>query len=148
MSIQPGVDRFLQQPPFAASTRFALVTNNSACTAGYIPSRQALLARGHRIVKLFSPEHGLQATGPDGHPMADCIDPSPVFASEASTGDNLAPQEEDLSDVGAVLVDLPDVGCRCYTYLWTLSHVMEACHRTARPLVLLDRLTPSPDSWT
>ena len=66
MSIHPGVDRFLEQPPFAASTRFALVTNDGACTADYIPSRQALLARGHRIVKLFSPEHGLHAIGPDG----------------------------------------------------------------------------------
>jgi uncharacterized protein YbbC (DUF1343 family) len=74
--------------------------------------------------------------------MADGIDPLTGLRVRSLYGDNLAPQEEDLSDVDAVLVDLPDVGCRCYTYLWTLSHVMEACHRTARPLVLLDRPNP------
>lgn len=142
MSIQPGIDRFLEQPSFAASTRFALVTNDSACTASYIPSRQALLARGHRIVKLFSPEHGLQAIGPDGHSMADGIDPLTGLPVRSLYGDNLAPQEQDIYDVDAVLVDLPDVGCRCYTYLWTLSHVMEACHHLAKPLVLLDRPNP------
>ena len=142
MSIQLGIDRLLEQQPFAPPTRFALVTNDGACTGRYISSRQALLSCGFRIVKLFSPEHGLQAVGPDGHPMTDGADPLTGLPVRSLYGDDLAPQEEDLLDVDAVLLDLPDVGCRCYTYLWTLSNVMEACHRIGKPLVLLDRPNP------
>jgi uncharacterized protein YbbC (DUF1343 family) len=57
-------------------------------------------------------------------------------------GDDLEPSARALSDVDAVLFDLPDVGCRCYTYLWTLSHVMEACNRHRKPLIVLDRPNP------
>jgi len=144
MSIQPGVDRFLTEGRFQRSIRFALVTNNSACTASYIPSRLALLSHGYRIMKLFSPEHGLQTIGPDGCPMADGIDPLTGLPVTSLYGDKLEPEESTLTDVDAVLLDLPDVGCRCYTYLWTLSHVMEACSRLGKTLILLDR--PNPNS--
>lgn len=127
---------------FPRSMRFALVTNNSACTAAYIPSREALLKRGYRIVKLFSPEHGIQTIGRDGCPMADGMDPLTGLPVKSLYGDELEPGEGDLSDVDAVLLDLPDVGCRCYTYLWTLSHMMEACCRLGRKLIVLDRPNP------
>ena len=142
MSIQPGIDRFLAEECFQRSMRFALVTNNSACTASYIPSRQALLSHGYHIVKLFSPEHGLQAIGPDGCPVADGIDPLTGLPVRSREGDRLEPDGSALCDVDAVLLDLPDVGCRCYTYIWTLSHVMEACNRLGKALILLDRPNP------
>jgi len=142
MSIQPGVDRFITEERFQRSMRFALVTNNSACTASYIPSRLALLSQGYRVVKLFSPEHGLQAIGPDGCPMADGIDPLTGLPVKSLYGDELEPDESALAGVDAMLLDLPDVGCRCYTYLWTLSHVMEACCRLNKTLIVLDRPNP------
>jgi len=142
MNFQPGIDRFLTEERFARSLRFALVTNNSACTAAYVPSRQALLCRGYRIAKLFAPEHGIEAIGPDGSPMADGVDPLTGLAVKSLYGERLEPEETDLADLDAVLVDLPDVGCRCYTYLWTLSHMMEACCRWGKKLILLDRPNP------
>jgi uncharacterized protein YbbC (DUF1343 family) len=39
-------------------------------------------------------------------------------------------------------VDLPDVGCRFYTYPWTLSHVLESCAAAGVPVVVLDRPNP------
>jgi uncharacterized protein YbbC (DUF1343 family) len=41
-----------------------------------------------------------------------------------------------------VLFDIPDVGCRFYTYLWTMTYVMEACALHNKPLVILDRPNP------
>ncbi len=142
MSVQFGVDRFLADDRFQRNTRFALVTNNSACTASYVPSRLALLSSGFRLVKLFSPEHGLQATGADGHPMSSGTDCLTGLPYTSLYGDQLEPSADALSDIDAVLFDLPDVGCRCYTYLWTLSHVMEACSRHGKPVILLDRPNP------
>jgi len=41
-----------------------------------------------------------------------------------------------------VLFDIPDIGSRFYTYLWTMTYVMEACAAYNKPLMLLDRPNP------
>lgn len=142
MSVRFGIDRCMGEDDYARGARIALVTNDGACTNSYIPSRAALLDRGYRIVKLFSPEHGLQAVGPDGHPMTDGIDPLTGIRVKSLYGAMLKATADDLEDVDVVFVDLPDVGCRCYTYLWTMSLMMEACSENGKPLVVLDRPNP------
>ncbi len=142
MQVQCGVDQFAFHPGSWKHRRFAMVTNHAASTASYVPSRQALLDQGCQIVRLFSPEHGLDAVGPDGHFMAGGADPLTHLPVVSLYGEKFAPDEEDLRDVDAVLFDLPDVGCRCYTYLWTLSHVMEACELWNTQLIVLDRPNP------
>ena len=52
------------------------------------------------------------------------------------------PTEEDLKDIDIVLFDIPDVGCRFYTYLWTMTYVMEACAKYNKQLIILDRPNP------
>lgn len=142
MNVLFGIDRFLAEDSFPRSARLALVTNNSTCTASYVPSRLALLSSGRRVVRLFSPEHGLQAIGPDGHPMAGGTDRLTGLPFISLYGSNLEPSASELSDVDAVIFDMPDVGCRCYTYLWTLSHVMEVCNRYGKKVIVLDRPNP------
>ena len=48
----------------------------------------------------------------------------------------------DLDGLDAVLVDLPDVGARFYTYIWTMSHLLEACADAGVAVVVLDRPNP------
>ncbi|GAB3997473.1 DUF1343 domain-containing protein [Spirosoma daeguense] len=139
MAVQFGVDVFLKQTATYQKRRFALVTNNAATTATYIPSRQALLANGFQISKLFSPEHGLDAIGDDGALMPNGTDVLTGLPIVSLYGEKLQPLADDLADVDALLLDLPDIGCRFYTYLWTLTHVMEACATYAKPLIVLDR---------
>jgi uncharacterized protein YbbC (DUF1343 family) len=50
-----------------------------------------------------------------------------------------------LADVDVVVLDLRDVGVRCYTYLSTLHYVMEACAAHQCPLIVLDR--PNPNGY-
>ena len=142
MGVKLGIDRFLSDHRSLGGRRFGLVTNNSACTSSYVPSRQALLFAGYTITTLFSPEHGLQTSGADGTQMADGIDALTKLPIISLYGEQLEPAKSTLSSIDAVLLDLPDVGCRCYTYLWTLSHVMEACARHGKPLIVLDRPNP------
>jgi uncharacterized protein YbbC (DUF1343 family) len=66
VSVQFGIDRYLNEAPPMRNARIALVTNHAACTSSYLPSRQALLGRGFQVTRLFSPEHGLQTAGADG----------------------------------------------------------------------------------
>jgi uncharacterized protein YbbC (DUF1343 family) len=140
--IQFGIDVLLAQQPHWKSSNMALVTNHAATTSRFVPSRVALLQHGFNIVQLFSPEHGLDTTGADGHAMDNMIDPLTRLPVTSLYGNKLAPSSSDLTGIDLVLFDIPDVGCRFYTYLWTLSHVMEACAACQVPLVIADRPNP------
>ena len=93
-------------------------------------------------MKLFSPEHGLDTTGADGHAMTNSMDVLTRLPVVSLYGDKLAPSRSDLDDIDLVLFDIPDIGSRFYTYLWTMSHVLEACAALDVPLVIADRPNP------
>lgn len=136
-----GIDHFLQTQQ-DKTKRWGLVTNDAVFTSDFIPVRQALLNQGFQLVRLFSPEHGLQVIGADGALMAhhtDALTGLPVFSLY---GDNLRPPSEVLQDLDGILFDLPDIGVRFYTYIWTLSYLMEACYEFQIPLIILDRPNP------
>lgn len=140
--VQLGIDILLQQSPSWKKDAIGLVTNHAATTGSLQPSRKALLDAGFNIRQLFSPEHGLDVTGADGKPMPDGRDPLTGLPVISLYGPKLAPSEEDLSNIDILLFDIPDIGARFYTYLWTLSHVIEAAARFQKPLVILDRPNP------
>jgi len=146
-----GVDRAVADPSLIARAaglprvaRVGLVTNEAARLASD-PTRRSRLAlrdAGVPLVRLFSPEHGLSAAGDDGAPMHDGVDAATGLPIVSLYGERFAPPDESLADLDVVVFDVPDVGARFYTYLWTLSHVLEACARMGTPLVVLDRPNP------
>ncbi len=138
----PGVDRFLLQKKHGKPLRYAILTNDAARTLNGLHSRVALLQNGCRLRKIFSPEHGITAQGADGVFQKHSNDSATGLPVISLYGNKLAPDEEDMQDIDAILYDIPDVGCRFYTYLWTLTHVMEACSRHQKKLILLDRPNP------
>jgi uncharacterized protein YbbC (DUF1343 family) len=137
-----GIDHLLiKQNPFEY-LRIGLVTNNAALTSAREHGRLALLKKGFNITKIFSPEHGLAVTGADGTYQSNSIDPLTNLPVISLYGDHLMPTAEDMVDIDMVLFDIPDIGCRFYTYLWTMTYVMEACSLYNKPLVILDRPNP------
>ena len=140
--IQFGIDIILQKPPLWKNKRLALVTNHAATTNTLQPSRQALLAKEFNVIKLFSPEHGLDIKGADGAKMYDGIDSLTQLPVISLYSHKLQPTYEDLNDIDIVLFDIPDIGCRFYTYLWTLTYILEACATHKKPLIILDRPNP------
>jgi len=137
-----GIDQLLQSNPNWKKQRIALVTNQAATTATYIPSRKALLDAGFNICRLFSPEHGLDIRGADGAKMKDGTDNLTGLPVISLYSEKLAPAAADLKGIDLVLFDIPDIGCRFYTYLWTLTHVLESCGHYGKKLVILDRPNP------
>ncbi len=119
-----------------------MVTNHAACTVNFKPTRQALLEAGFNVTRLFSPEHGLDTIGVDGAEMHDGIDLLTGLPVTSLYGSKLAPDQQDLAELDLVLFDMPDIGCRFYTYLWTMTHVMEACAVHKKHLVIADRPNP------
>lgn len=138
-----GVDQVLVTPGLLRG-RIGLVTNDAARTAldARVRSRVALQGAGFKLIRLFSPEHGLGADAADGAPVRDGFDPLTGLPVVSLYGDKLRPPRASLADLDAVVFDIPDIGARFYTYIWTLSHVLEACAEAGVPLVVLDRPNP------
>lgn len=140
--LEYGIDHLLKLNPSWKHKRLALLTNEAATSFSGIPSRKILIENGFQIKLLFSPEHGLDARGADGQLMPDTVDSITGLKVISLYGQKLAPDETDLNEIDIVLFDIPDIGARFYTYLWTLTHLMEACARLGTKLIILDRPNP------
>lgn len=137
-----GIDSFLLRRKEFGHQRLALVTNNAATNSTGILSRVAMMTHQFNLIRLFSPEHGITVKGDDGVRQRGGEDVETGLPVTSLYSEKLSPDEDDLRDVDLVLFDIPDVGCRFYTYLWTMTHVMEACARVGKRFVVLDRPNP------
>lgn len=140
--MQLGIDQISELNRQLSGVKLALVTNNAATNSIGMLTRLSLQKAGFNLVKLFSPEHGISALADDGTPQPNGIDGITGLPIISLYGLKLAPTAEDLEDIDVVLYDLPDVGCRFYTFQWTLTHVMEACNSFLKPLIVFDRPNP------
>ncbi|HWQ91681.1 MAG TPA: DUF1343 domain-containing protein [Clostridia bacterium] len=143
MAVCFGIDHALVQPGELPG-RIGLVTNDAARTSGRagLTSRLALQRAGVSVARLFSPEHGLHASAPDGQEVPNLVDPLTGLEVISLYGEKTRPNRADLAGLDAIVFDIPDIGVRFYTYLWTLFHLLEACADSNLPLVLLDRPNP------
>lgn len=146
-SIRFGIDSLLATSlPALQGLRVGLVTNDVATTAGLprplTPVRRALQAAGVQLCVLFAPEHGVGASASDGAVILDDRDALTGLPIYSLYGETYRPTPAMLADLDLLLFDIPDIGARFYTYIWTLSYVMEACAAVGLPLWVLDRPNP------
>ncbi len=73
----------------------------------------------------------------------DDIDKKTGLPIRSLHGKTRKPSVEVLSDVDIVLFDIQDVGVRFYTYISTMTYVMEACAELGIPMIILDRPNPN-----
>jgi uncharacterized protein YbbC (DUF1343 family) len=145
VTIAFGVDRLIADPALAgAARRIGLVTNDAARLAADPADRaRAALVRAELpIVRLFGPEHGLAGGAADGASVRDTVDPLTGLEVISLYGERLRPSYESIADLDLMLFDIPDIGARFYTYIWTLHAIMDACETADVPLCVLDRPNP------
>jgi uncharacterized protein YbbC (DUF1343 family) len=132
--------------------RIAIVANNtsrvfvndSAGKTG-IHLVDTLHRRGIKIAKVFAPEHGFRGDQDAGAHVANSVDKSTGISIVSLFGTNKKPKPEHLKGIDLVIFDIQDVGARFYTYISTMSYVMEACAEQKIPMLILDR--PNPNGW-
>jgi molybdopterin-guanine dinucleotide biosynthesis protein MobB len=112
-------------------------------TSGFVPAARALREAGHDVRVLFGPEHGLTGAAQDMEAVSG-HEPSslPAVSLYGSSFEELSPRPEHLSGLDVVVSDLPDVGSRYYTFVWTTALMMKACAAQGIPVVVLDRPNP------
>ena len=142
MPLHFGIDVILKNAPVWKNERIALLTNDAARTTKGVLSRLALKDAGFNLTKIFSPEHGIQTTGEDGAVMHDGHDTKTDLPIISLYGKKFMPSSDDLIDIDILLFDVPDVGTRFYTYLWTMTYWIEAAAINHKQVYILDRPNP------
>ena len=142
MPLKFGVDIILKNEPNWKLDRFAILTNDAARTNNGIISRLALKNAGFNLIKIFSPEHGINTIGEDGAKMYDGLDEITGLPVISLYGEKYMPTAADLKDIDIMLFDVPDAGTRFYTYLWSMTYWIEAAAKMNKKVVVLDRPNP------
>jgi uncharacterized protein YbbC (DUF1343 family) len=142
--IQPGVETLLQEQfNLLKGKRIGLLTNMTGLDHRMRSTIDIFYNHPDiHLAALFGPEHGIRGDGQEGAQIHSYIDPStqlPVFSLYGSTR---KPTREMLSGIDAVVIDIQDIGVRYYTFISTLSYVMEACMEEGKEVIVLDRPNP------
>jgi len=121
--------------------RIALATSYAVCDSRLVPviaifKRQTRV----RLKAVFAPEHGLYASLQDQIPSADSTRGTiPVYSQY---GPRLAPEPRMFREIDTVVIDLFDIGCRYYTFLWSAVLLLKEAATMKIPIMILDRPNP------
>jgi len=119
------------------------VVANQTSMAGKVHLVDTLVSRGVRIEVIFAPEHGFRDLADAGESVSDGRDKKTGIKIISLYGNHNKPTAADLEGIDVVIFDIQDVGTRFYTYISTLSLVMEACAENGKKLIVLDRPDPN-----
>lgn len=141
-----GVDRLIADPgKYLKGKRFALLVNQSSISSDGRYLFEALGAQGYKAEKIFAPEHGLFGTEQDQITVADEVDAFTGLKAVSlygQTKEELKPRSDDLEGIDALVVDIQDIGCRYYTYAYTMAFCIEACAARGIEVIVCDRPNP------
>ena len=88
---------------------------------------------------VFSAEHGYFGLAAPGEKTASSRHPRWRIPVHSLYGETRKPTPKMLKGLKRMVVDLQDIGVRCYTYLATLKLVMEAAAENGVEVIVLDR---------
>ncbi len=95
------------------------------------------------LTALFGPQHGIRGDVQDNmietSHTTDKKTGLPIFSLYSETRE---PTAEMLSNIDSMVFDLQDVGCRVYTFIYTMANAMRACKSHNKEFIVLDRPNP------
>ena len=146
--VRPGISVLLEDSlSLIRGKRIGLLTNHTGIDASGVSDIELLSgprARGAgvRLVRLFSPEHGIRGTE-DRENLESGIDRrSGLAVHSLYTVTAIAPPDSLLRDLDALVFDLQDIGTRTWTYVGSMIYAMRAAARRQLPIIVLDRPNP------
>ena len=139
---KPAADRPELYLKLLKNKNIAVVANQTSLLADKTHLVDFLVKNNIKIKEIFAPEHGFRGNADAGEHVKNGIDTKTRLPIVSLYGDNKKPKAEQLQGVDLILFDIQDVGVRFYTYISTLSYVMEAAAENNIEVIVLDRPNP------
>jgi uncharacterized protein YbbC (DUF1343 family) len=143
--IKLGLERILEERLDAlAGRRVGLICNQASVDHRFAHAADLFAAHPRiDLTTLFGPQHGIRGDVQDNmiettHTI-DRVTGLPVYSLYSETRE---PTAEMLRNTDVVVFDLQDVGCRVYTFIYTMANAMKACAAHGVKFIVLDRPNP------
>ncbi len=144
--MKTGLERLLNEKQLQDKIEgnIAILCHSPSVTENYEIAPSALKRIfGKRLVKIFGPQHGFVTDVQDNMvETRDFVHPYFKMPVHSLYSHDRKPSPEMLKNIDTVLIDLQDVGTRIYTYIYTMTYMMEACAEQGIKVVILDRPNP------
>lgn len=138
-----GVERSEIYLPLLKNKVVGVVTNQTGLRNDKTHIVDFLAHENIKIKSIFAPEHGFRGDADAGEHVKSGKDPKTGIQIISLYGDNKKPKSEQLKGIDVLLFDIQDVGARFYTYISTLTYVMEAAAENNVEVIVLDRPNPN-----
>jgi len=143
--IKLGLEKILdEQINLLENLRVGLICNQASVDHQFQHAADLFFA--HTLINLttlFGPQHGIRGDVQDNmietSHIIDKYTGLPVYSLYSETRE---PTEEMLRNIDVLVFDLQDVGCRVYTFIYTMANAMRACAKYGKKFVVLDRPNP------
>ena len=142
--IRLGIEKLLDEASLLMGARVGLVCNQASVNHELRHAADLLHERANaNLTALFGPQHGIRGDVQDNMiETAHAIDREtgvPVYSLYSETRE---PTEEMMSEVDIVVFDMQDVGCRIYTFVYTMANCMRAAKKLGKKVIVCDRPNP------
>ena len=143
--ITVGLERLLHEKlALLQGARIGLVCNQASVDHNFYHAADLFHANPSiNLTMLFGPQHGIRGDLQDNMIETDhAIDRQtgkPIYSLYSETRE---PTEAMLADVDVIVFDMQDVGCRIYTFNYTMANCMRAAKRFGKKVVVCDRPNP------
>lgn len=146
-NFKTGADQPEKYLPMLKDKTIAVVTNQTGLLQDRMHLVDFLVQNEIKIKHIFAPEHGFRGEADAGEYIKNGVDTKTNLPIVSLYGTNKKPTPEQMEGIDLVLFDIQDVGVRFYTYISTLTYVMEAASESGAEVVVLDRPNPH-DGYT
>lgn len=141
--LQIGIERLVGKPELAKRWgRCGLLCNQASVTADFVPAWQ-IIQQLADLKCLFSPQHGFESTVQDNMiESPHTVHQSTGLPIHSLYSESRQPTAEMLEPLDTLVVDLQIVGCRVYTFKYTIAGLLRGARAYNKRIVVLDRPNP------
>ncbi len=143
--IKLGLEKILdEQKGLLKNLRLGLICNQASVDHKFQHAADLFFEHSElNLVALFGPQHGIRGDVQDnmietGHEI-DKKTGLPIYSLYSETR---KPTGAMLENLEAIVFDLQDVGCRVYTFIYTMANAMKSCAEFGKKMFVLDRPNP------
>jgi uncharacterized protein YbbC (DUF1343 family) len=143
--VKIGLERLLEEKlALIQGARIGLVCNQASVDHGFRHAADLLYAHPEVDLRaLFGPQHGIRGDVQDNMiETAHGVDPETGLPIHSLYSETREPTETMLADLDVIVFDMQDVGCRIYTFAYTMANCMKAARKFGKRVIVCDRPNP------
>jgi uncharacterized protein YbbC (DUF1343 family) len=143
--IKLGLEKLLEANlPLLREARIGLICNQASVDHQLRHAADLLSEHpGIQLRALFGPQHGIRGDVQDNMiETAHTIDRETRLPIHSLYSETREPTEAMLKDIDVLIFDMQDVGCRIYTFAYTMANCMVAARKFGKKVIVCDRPNP------